>query len=494
MSLKNSKISSVEKRFLFALILIIAGVQLASVVVQLIQHKSSFEENLKTHSQLSMSLLSKMIETPLGEFNIPEVQQIVDQTLRENSIEFVSIYDSAGNSIVSGGKKESPNLIQVRQDVRSSSRGGEKIGTIEIGVSKDGLSESLLSHFALSVLSAIVLGVSITFMMRLLFRKFVSRPLRRLTLFAQESANTERLLISDRDDEFDDLSKILLKMAGEIKDHTKNLEDQVQQRTSDLESSNTSLKETISQLKRTQDQLVENSKLASLGRMAAGIAHEINNPLSVLKVNSAKLSAPDRDNIEELESFKKRVSTISRMIERIVVVINGMRSFSRQDVENQPFVRSKLTELVSESVELASIRFKSSNVKLEVGNIDDLVVECRSIQISQVIINLLNNAYDAVSLKENSWVRISASKTGDYLEVEVMDSGAGIPEPVARKLMEPFFTTKEVGSGTGLGLSISLGIAKAHHGSLVLDSACKNTRFVLRLPLVQPSEGLTRVS
>lgn len=117
---------------------------------------------------------------------------------------------------------------------------------------------------------------------------------------------------------------------------------------------------------------------------------------------------------------------------------------------------------------------------------EGLEVECRPTQISQVILNLLNNAHDAIGSLEEKWVMVSVTEIENDIEIRVTDSGSGIPEHVRMKIMEPFFTTKPVGKGTGLGLSVSLGILKAHRGSLVVDTESKNTCFVLRFPRLQP--------
>ena len=112
---------------------------------------------------------------------------------------------------------------------------------------------------------------------------------------------------------------------------------------------------------------------------------------------------------------------------------------------------------------------------------EGLQAQCRSAQVAQVLLNLLSNAYDAVESQVKRWVRISVAARGDEVEIAVTDSGRGIPPKIAPRIMEPFFTTKEIGRGTGLGLSLSKGIAEAHGGRLELDSHSPETRFVLTL-------------
>jgi C4-dicarboxylate-specific signal transduction histidine kinase len=139
-------------------------------------------------------------------------------------------------------------------------------------------------------------------------------------------------------------------------------------------------------------------------------------------------------------------------------------------------------KILEEVLSFSAERFKSNEVEVR-SNFEDVSVYCQQIQIEQVLLNLLNNSFDAVQNVERKWIEITAKRQGNMLRIEVKDSGERIPEDVEKKLMSPFFTTKEIGKGTGLGLSVSLGIAKRHGGNLYYDSECDHTCFVLLLPL-----------
>ena len=128
-------------------------------------------------------------------------------------------------------------------------------------------------------------------------------------------------------------------------------------------------------------------------------------------------------------------------------------------------------------------RLKQNCVELRMAPVDtSLRIDCRPTEISQVILNLLNNAVDAVQPLLEKWVELQVRNAGKDLEISVTDSGRGVPEKIRDKMGQPFFTTKQVGQGTGLGLSISKGIVQAHGGHLNLDAACEHTRFVVTLP------------
>ncbi len=238
------------------------------------------------------------------------------------------------------------------------------------------------------------------------------------------------------------------------------------------------------QLANNQELLVHASKMTALGEMASGIAHEINNPLTIIEAKARKILRLIRDNqfssIQGNESLEKILTTSGR----IAKIIRGLRTFSR-NAENDPFALAEIKTLIEDILPLCLERFKLNGIKLVVGPIPELSFECRITQIEQVLLNLLNNAHDAVEDLEDKWIQVDFLVTQDSLQVSVIDSGLGILSEIAQKLMQPFFTTKEIGKGTGLGLSISKGIIEGHHGRLWYDSSRKNTCFVIALPIRQ---------
>ena len=163
-------------------------------------------------------------------------------------------------------------------------------------------------------------------------------------------------------------------------------------------------------------------------------------------------------------------------------IMQGLRTFAREG-SNDPCEAIPFVQVVNDSLELCRSRFMQNGIDLRVNQISgDLIVECQAVQISQVLVNLLQNAFDAIKESENPWVSLDTQAQGDWLLITVTDSGHGISQEISEKIMQPFFTTKEVGKGTGLGLSISSSILANHGGSLEIDHNCPNTRFVIKLP------------
>ncbi len=228
--------------------------------------------------------------------------------------------------------------------------------------------------------------------------------------------------------------------------------------------------------------LLQASKLASLGEMAGGIAHEINNPLAIIQgraVNLIQCLKTDPSNVSRLESFAQGILTTA---ERIAKIVRGLRSFAR-DGDRDPVREENLARVVADTLELCRERIRNHGIELRVDAIPEtLKVHCRATQIAQVLVNLLNNAHDAVQGKPGAWISLGVGVVSDGIEIRVSDSGPGIAPEIRKKLMEPFFTTKPAGAGSGLGLSISRRIADEHGGRLYLAENAPTTTFVLFLP------------
>jgi PAS domain S-box-containing protein len=230
-----------------------------------------------------------------------------------------------------------------------------------------------------------------------------------------------------------------------------------------------------------QLQMIQSNKMASLGEMASGIAHEINNPLAIIKMTALQMQ---KNVTDESTILKNGIAKIDSTVDRISKIIQGLRTFSR-DGRNDPFEIVSFDTLIDDILSFCKERLKHHSITLIKDELDpNLVFEGRQIEISQVILNLLNNAIDAVDSlpDDNKWIRISAKNNGSFLEIKITDSGSGISLETQSKMFQPFFTTKEIGKGTGLGLSLSLTIIKNHLGEIFLDNDSPNTCFILRLP------------
>lgn len=228
-------------------------------------------------------------------------------------------------------------------------------------------------------------------------------------------------------------------------------------------------------------------RLSAIGEMAAGVAHEINNPLTVI---NGLLSLIDRklkgQNLEqEIPKLQEIILKAQGQVFRTAKIVQGLREFSRSS-DNLPFEMVSSKKILNAVGDLCSEKMYRQGVHLEIHD-NGTDFQCNPIQIEQVLVNLINNSVDAIANLEERWVKIESISDGNFLEISVTDSGAGISKEAALNIMQPFFTTKEIGKGTGLGLSISFGIIKQHGGILYFDSLSKNTRFVIQVPLEEKS-------
>jgi C4-dicarboxylate-specific signal transduction histidine kinase len=244
-------------------------------------------------------------------------------------------------------------------------------------------------------------------------------------------------------------------------------------------------KDAEAQIESQRIKLQTSAKLAALGEMAGGVAHEINNPIFVISSRVQLMRLMIQKDTENEKTLAPHLNAILDTCDRIVKIVRGLRVVSRS-AENEPFEKASICAIIEETLNLCVSRASRTGAKLEVGELPaECTAEVRSVQVSQVLLNLLNNSFDAVEGTPSPWIRVEIKNEKDEFEIAVIDSGPGIPPDIRSRVMDPFFTTKGPGKGTGLGLSISLGIVKAHNGELFLDEASPHTRFVMRLPKTQ---------
>lgn len=300
-----------------------------------------------------------------------------------------------------------------------------------------------------------------------------------------------------------------------IKEQNVMLEKKVKERTEEIENTNQALNETLNNLKSTQSQLVDAEKMAALGQLTAGIAHEINNPINFVTSNVKPLQLDIDDlkdiikkyegidvekeikpQIDAIEAYKKQIdlgfinneitsllSGISEGAKRTAEIIRSLRNFSRVDETDMKAI--DLNEgLLSTLVLIRNTLPDNLTVIKDLGNLPK--VECMPGKINQVFMNLVSNAVQAIKSKEiqeeEEFLTIKSWYEDQKVHISIKDSGTGMTEEVKHRIFEPFFTTKDIGEGTGLGLSIVFSIIEKHKGHIeVVSKVGEGTEFIITL-------------
>jgi signal transduction histidine kinase len=255
----------------------------------------------------------------------------------------------------------------------------------------------------------------------------------------------------------------------------------------ELEATCQQLQESHKELFSAQQRLVQTEKLASMGQISAGVAHEINNPLGTILLYSHMLLKQLNEEDERREDFEM----IANEANRCKTIVRGLLDFARQSrISKTP---TNLTALVQEAMTLTSHRAQEAEVKVSSTIQEELpVMMIDSDQIKQMLINLINNGIDAINgspVPREVALKVGLNARQTAVQIEVSDTGCGIPLENQSKLFTPFFTTKEMGKGTGLGLAITYGVVKMHSGDISVESEeGKGTTFFVSIPLEVISE------
>lgn len=243
---------------------------------------------------------------------------------------------------------------------------------------------------------------------------------------------------------------------------------------------NRTLRKTHEELQSTQNLLVQSAKLSAIGEMAAEIAHELKTPLGAIQMNvdlmRMKLGADSSD-------ITPRLGVIEQMVDRSAAIINHIRSYSRRS-ENEALQTHSVNRIIRNTLLLAEPRLRKNGIKLELELAEDLPrIQGNEIQLEQAFTNLINNANDALQQAPVKKVTLNTQAVPQGVQVEVRDTGTGIPEELRAKIFESFFTTKPMGEGTGLGLSITHSLIQQHRGTIEVESTVgEGTTFRIFLP------------
>jgi len=509
-------------------LIVVTGVMLfgGSLLVGLLYFK--FSENIMVHSLMrhgraSADLVERAIHDGMLNARFDAMQRTLAALANSEDIRDIKVLKKDGTVVFASDPGELGNQVPVTKAFASAARGiesgpeivaarsGEKLVTVNLpimnerpcfnaachvhredenilGVLQTGFPTTAIEAtrermFQGTLFFGTIVVVLASTMLALILYHFVSKPV------AELEGGMKRLARGDFEtpieihsrDEMGLLAETFNSMAGEVKRYREHMEDWTQSLQDEVDKK-------TAEIVNAQEQIINAEKLASLGRMAAGVAHELNSPLTGI-VTFAHLmrerTAPDKkQDIEDLD-------TIIEQAERCTKIIKGMLGFARKGASEA--TETDVNDLLRETVGMVQNQIKVQNIGIEVALGEGLPqIHIDPNQLQQVFLNLITNAVDAMG--EHGRISIATRLVGatpeQNVEIEITDTGPGIYPNNLDKIFEPFFTTKPVGKGTGLGLPVSYGIVKKHDGDIVVKSKLgEGTSFFVRLPVPKPEEA-----
>ncbi|MBL0090479.1 MAG: HAMP domain-containing protein [Ideonella sp.] len=364
--------------------------------------------------------------------------------------------------------------------------GQSVLGVVDIAYSLDEIDATLRTHamYILGISLAVVLAVAIS--VAVLLRRLIYRPLTDLNTGARllAAGELDHQIPVRSDDEFgrvaqsfNDMSGTLQGTMAELQDLVQTLEDKVTERTEALQ--------------RAQAEVAQGEKLAAVGQLASGIAHELNNPLTGVLTFTSLL----RKKMPEGSLDAEDLDLVIRETRRCASIIRRLLDFARVKVPSNGLF--DLNQVVEETVRFTDWQATLQSIEIDT-ELDPALPKIwgDADLIKQVVLNIVVNATQAITgqgriVVATRQVASSGPAAEPMVELSIQDNGCGIPEANLQRIFDPFFTTKEVGKGTGLGLSVSYGIVRAHHGTIQVASTLgEGTTFRIRLPIQAPTEGV----
>ena len=288
------------------------------------------------------------------------------------------------------------------------------------------------------------------------------KPLQRISIAADDLAHGRKI------------SDLPLKAGDEIGELARSFDNM-----------NHQLEDKERELILSQGRVHHASKMASLGEMASSIAHEINTPMQTINLIAQRVQRQLKKEVIA-EDIDASMSKITTSVTKISEIIDSLRKVSRDSTDDD-FSDTSIQELLQDTINMTEERFKVNNIDFSIiyhDTSENTLIQCQRLQISQILINLLNNAYDAIQSCDQKWIKIDIQQIHDRVRFSISDCGKGIAIEILEKIFEPMYTTKEVGKGTGLGLSISRDIVLKHNGLIYIKKESPNTCFVLELPII----------
>jgi len=490
-------------------------------------------------AQTTSTLFATTAKDPVISYDLASLESFSHDLLANPDLVYVRVLDAKGRLFSSAGNKEvlqrefvaDESLEHVSDGILDNfaliEEGGILYGRVELGIDIASVESAIAESRRLSIFIASIEMVLVACFSYLLGAYLTGhlKVLRKSTKKIAEGDYTVEIPIQSAD-ELAEVARAFNHMTAELRESEKQrnainaelvkmnqtLEDRVERRTKKINKQMMELREANEKVAETQQKLVQSEKLASIGQLAAGVAHEINNPIGFVRSNLNTLSdyigvykelnglysgllddqVDAQLRIKEIQELEKQedMSFVAEDVDELIAdsidgttrirdIVQGLKNFSRvNEVGKHP---CDVNECIRSTLKIVASEFKSKcHIETDLSEIP--LISGHKGEISQVLMNLLVNAGHAVD--NGGLIKVSTTNSETAIQIVIADNGSGISEENMSKLYDPFFTTKPVGKGTGLGLSITFGIIQDHGGEIDVQSEVgTGTTFTIELPV-----------
>jgi signal transduction histidine kinase len=497
MSQRVPFVRSLAVRLVAPLIATLVLLCLAGVIVLGGTVRDEGRRDLAERAEIIASTVASNAELPLLARDVAGLEGLLERAARTRDVSGIAILDAEGRVVAStpAGSRAAPpgGTLVVERPVETAASGEgrdegafalelapqlprREIGRVRLVVSTAASTERTHElQGKISAGAAILLALSIALGAGV--ARIVSRPLGRLVDATRRIARGEaavRVPVSSRDE------------VGVLAESFNRMAEDLERTRADLDAERGELErrvvERTAELSRAQETLVHSEKLTAVGQLVAGVAHELNNPLTVVLGNTGLVLERVRD-----PDLRRRLETVVSAADSSRKIVQNLLAFARKRSPERSSM--SLNEVVQQTIGLRAYHLRSERIRVETDLDASLPKVSADVQqIQQVILNLLVNAEQAIEeARKGDRIVFRTRKEGDRVLLGIEDNGPGMPPEVRSRIFEPFYTTKEVGRGTGLGLSICYGIIGEHDGTIRVESEPgRFTRFTIELPISAP--------
>lgn len=460
-SLKTHSYMSLNKKILIVVLAISTFATGLTTFIQLTIDYQISKNDLDSEIDVFTNAAIPGIQNSVWQLNSDNIQNQVDSSLTNLEFIEIKVLDENNEILYTKSKPDKFNSVLKRQmNLFNPNNEKEIIGKIILQYTLDHIHNNLIEKIYSIVLFNFIKSVIIS---ALLLQIFYSISVRRLNRISNIIKNNDWPLKSEP------IPESTTWLFSRQKDEINNIES--------------AFNEAIALISKNVNTITDNAtssaRLAELGIFAAGIAHEINNPLAIITGNSAILEKELLKLGMNSEKVTTYIQRTNNSVERIQKIISSIKLLSRDASQDEIEVHT-VQQIINDTLNYCTKKLEISQTQFRFQIYPpDLKLKCRHVEISQVLLNLVNNSIDAIDGKENKWIELSFTQNLDQIICTFTDSGTGIPLEIQEKIFVPFYTTKPVGRGTGLGLALVQSVLRKNFATIKINNDSVHTQFVV---------------